>query len=75
MLGQNNTLAEDELISIFKLEEDIRDSYKNFNPIVHLRDYEKELQTQTEILIDLCQIYLLKLLQMREYYFKKDEAS
>ena len=53
MLGLNNTLNEQELIPISKLEQDIRDSYQKFNPIAHLRDYEKDLQTRTEIKLDL----------------------
>lgn len=70
MLGQNNALGDEELKAIYTLSDDIRDAYVRLNKIAHLRDYSNDLQNLTESLIDQCQIYLLKLLEMRSTYFK-----
>lgn len=70
MLGRNETIGEVDLKPVFELMEKIRDSYQKLNSTVHYREYEGDLQAQTEILIDECQILLLKLLQMRTFYFE-----
>jgi len=70
IVGRNRALGEVELEPILKLAKDIRDSYEEFNPIAHRRDYEYNLQAHTESLMDSCQIYLLKLLELREKYFE-----
>ena len=70
MLGNNDALGEEELKSIFDLAKEIGKSYDRLSETAHLRDYDTDLQTQTESLMDSCQIYLLKLLEMREKCFK-----
>jgi hypothetical protein len=70
MLGENEALGEADLEPILELAEKIRESHKTLNSVVHYRKYERDLQAQTEILIDECQVLLLKLLQMRMSYFK-----
>lgn len=70
ILGKNKTIREEELRTIYELEDSIRESYEKLSPIVHLRKYEEDLQRQTESLIDQCQIYLLQLLTLREKYFE-----
>jgi len=70
MLGRNEAPREADLGPIFELMKKIRESHERLNSIVHYREYEGDLQAQTEILIDECQILLLKLLQMRTSYFK-----
>lgn len=70
MLGTNNSLGEEQLKPIHELMNSIRNSYERLNPIAHLRDYEADLQAHTESLIDQCQVYLLKILEIRKSYFK-----
>lgn len=70
ILGRNNALEEIELKAIYDLGDNIRDSYRRLNRIAHLRNYEEDLQRLTATLIDYCQIYLLKLLELRSIYFK-----
>lgn len=70
IIGSNNILSEMELQPIYELSDNIRNSYKRLTQIAHLRDYETDLKWQTESLIGQCQIYLLKLLELRNIYFK-----
>ena len=70
MLGRNDALTEADIQPIHELANDIRKAYEKLNKLAHIRKYEADLQRQTESLIDLCQIYLLKLLEMRKAYFK-----
>lgn len=70
MLGTNNSLKTDQLLTIYQAMDNIRDSYNRLSPIAHLRDYDTNIQAQTENLIDQCQIYLLKILNNRELYYK-----
>lgn len=69
MLGRNTSLGETELKPVYKLGKNIRNSYKELNKVAHLRKYEADLQGLTESLIDQCQVYLLKLLEIRKSYF------
>ena len=70
MLGKNDSLEEEQLTTIYLLMDSIRYSYTKLSPIAHRRDYESDLQAQTESLINQCQIYLLKLLDNRKLYFE-----
>ena len=70
MFGRNDLLNEKELEPIFTLSDNIRNEYRKLNKITHLRKYEYDLQKRTEGLIDQCQIYILKLLEIRKSYFK-----
>lgn len=70
MLGSNLELEDEELIPIYTMSEGIRDTYNHLSKIAHLRDYDVELQTLTENLIDQCQSYLLKIIKIRDSYFK-----
>lgn len=69
MLGSNTNLNEETLEPIYELSKGIRNTYKKLNKIAHRRDYDKSLDTLTESLIDQCQTYLLKLLEMRSSNF------
>jgi hypothetical protein len=69
ILGKNAALSDSDLQPIQDLGDNIRSSYESLNKLAHLRDYTNDLQKMTENLIDEVQIYLLRLLELRERYF------
>lgn len=69
MVGKNNEIDQDDLIATEELSKDIRESYRRLNKYAHLRDYAEDLEQYVVNLFNQSQVYLLKILEIRDRFF------
>lgn len=70
MVGNNNLIRLDDLTAIEELAKDIRLSYEQLSKYAHLRKYQSDLESYLTRIFNETQIYLLKILELRERYYK-----
>lgn len=70
VVGNNNLIRLDDLTAIEELAKDIRFSYKKLNKYAHLRKYQSDIESYLTRIFNETQIYLLKIFELREKYYK-----
>lgn len=71
IVGNNKDISEKELDVIIELVNNLYKEFDKLNKVTHLQKYDTDLDSRTRGIFDQCQIHLLKVLELRESYFKK----
>jgi hypothetical protein len=70
LMGNNKEIEGKVFESLTELIDNLFDEFDKLNKLTHLQKYESDLEKRTEDIMIQCQIHLLKLLDLREQYFK-----
>jgi len=68
--GNNKDISEKELEVIIEAVDHSYEEFDKLNKLTHLQEYEEDLVSRVKSTFDQCQIHLLKLIELRELYFK-----
>jgi len=71
MMGNNKEIEGIVFDMIIELVDNLFNEFDKLNKITHIQKFESDLEIRTENAMDQCQIHLLKLLDLRELYFKE----
>jgi len=70
IMGNNKNISERELKNIIELVNNLYREFDKLNKMTHQQKDEKELEGRAKGILDQCQIHLLKLIELREVYFR-----
>jgi hypothetical protein len=71
IVGNNKSVSEKEFETIINVVDDLYVEFDRLNKITHQQKYDQSVETRVKGSLDQCQIHMLKVIELRETYFKE----